>query len=165
MKKYLKYLKYVVRHKWFVLQECFKIGLYWRGITHDMSKFMPSEFIPYARYFYGNYPTEDECKNALRCGVSLGKSKEEVEHDFNLAWLKHIHRNEHHHQHWILREDSGNVMELDMEAKVILEMLCDWRGAGKAIHGFDETEKWYNENKDKMHLSKQTRNLVETLLA
>jgi len=55
MKKYLQYLSYVLRHKWHVSLECFHHGLYWRGITHDLSKFLPDEFIPYARYFYGSY--------------------------------------------------------------------------------------------------------------
>ncbi len=30
-----------------------EIGLIWQGITHDWSKFLPSEWIPYAEYFYG----------------------------------------------------------------------------------------------------------------
>ena len=54
MTKYLKYLWYVIRHKWYVGIECFKKGLYWQGLVHDSSKLFPSEFIPYARYFYGS---------------------------------------------------------------------------------------------------------------
>lgn len=53
MIKYLKYLRYLLRHKWYVGIECFKRGLYWRGIIHDMSKFRPAEFIPYTNFFYG----------------------------------------------------------------------------------------------------------------
>lgn len=49
----IKYLGYLLRHKWYVGIECFKRGLYWRGIKHDWSKFLPSEFVPYANYFYG----------------------------------------------------------------------------------------------------------------
>jgi len=52
--KYLKYLKYILKHKWYVMIECFKNGLIWRGLMHDLSKFLPSEFIPYANFFYGN---------------------------------------------------------------------------------------------------------------
>jgi len=39
--RYLKYLKYLLRHKWFVMLECFKEGLFWLGLTHDLSKFSP----------------------------------------------------------------------------------------------------------------------------
>ena len=57
---YWKYFKYVIRHKLFVFIECYKLGKIWRGITHDLSKFLPDEFIPYSRYFYGNWPTHKE---------------------------------------------------------------------------------------------------------
>lgn len=30
-----------------------KRGLYLHAFTHDLSKFLPSEFIPYAKWFYG----------------------------------------------------------------------------------------------------------------
>ena len=47
MAKFFRYLSYVIRHRWFVMIECFKRGLIWRGLTHDLSKFHPSEFFPY----------------------------------------------------------------------------------------------------------------------
>ena len=72
---YYKYLQYVIKHKYYVMIECFKVGLYWRGLVHDMSKFRPSEFIPYARYFYGDYP---DAKHALAMGNIL--TKLEVKH-------------------------------------------------------------------------------------
>ena len=56
MNKHLKYMWYVIRHKYYVLIECFKVGLYWRGIMHDWSKFLPSELIPYANFFNGPKP-------------------------------------------------------------------------------------------------------------
>ena len=57
MMVYFKYLSYVLRHRWFVFIECCKLGIPWRGLVHDLSKFIPSEFIPYARYFYGREDT------------------------------------------------------------------------------------------------------------
>ncbi len=33
------------------MAECFKIGLIGNGLRHDLSKFYPEEFIPYANYF------------------------------------------------------------------------------------------------------------------
>lgn len=56
--KYLKYLKYILKHKYYVAVECFKMGLIWRGLVHDLSKLRLSEFGAYANYFYGNYPDE-----------------------------------------------------------------------------------------------------------
>ena len=33
-----KHLKTITRHKWLVMQGCFQVGLYWQGLTHDLSK-------------------------------------------------------------------------------------------------------------------------------
>lgn len=46
------YLKYVVRHKWFVFWACRALGVpLWQSIVHDWTKFLPSEWFPYVRYF------------------------------------------------------------------------------------------------------------------
>ena len=53
---------------------------------------------------------------------------------------------------------------LPMPEKAVLEMVADWRGAGRAISGKDETKEWYAKNKDNMILHTATRNLVEKML-
>ena len=127
----IKYLKYLIKHKYYVTVECFKRGLYWRGLTHDLSKFLPDEFIPYMNFFYG-------------------KSKEFAQSQFDFAWLKHQKRNPHHWQWWILKEDSGEYKIFEMSREYREEMLCDWHGAGKAIMGKNSnTKEWYLKNKDK----------------
>lgn len=40
--KTFKYLSYIIRHKWFVFIAACKLGIPWRGITHDLSKLMPA---------------------------------------------------------------------------------------------------------------------------
>jgi len=72
MKKYIKYLWYIVRHKYFVMVECWARGLFWRGVSHDFSKLLPSEFVPYANYFYGGgnksmNSGRDSTKHRLYC--------------------------------------------------------------------------------------------------
>jgi len=148
MKKYIKYLSYVIRHKWFVFLECWKLKLYWKGVTHDLSKLLPSEFIPYAQFFYGSYP---EYKNGV---IPKGLYKQDVKKRFDYAWLKHIHRNPHHWQYWILREDDGDTKIMPMPIKYMKEMLADWHGAGRAITGKNNTAEWYLNNKDKIKLGK-----------
>ncbi len=130
---YWKYFKYVIRHKWYVFLECCKVGIPFRGFIHDLSKFLPGEFIPYARYFYGKYI--------------------DIERDFDKAWLFHIHRNPHHWQYWVLREDDGPTKLISMPTKFLLEMLADWNGAGKAINGKSNTPEWYQKNKNNDNLS------------
>ena len=52
MRAHWSYLKYVLRHKWYVLIECVRLGIIWQGLWHDWHKFLPSEWFPYARYFH-----------------------------------------------------------------------------------------------------------------
>lgn len=152
--KYIKYLSYVIRHKWYVFLECYKIGIFWQGIIHDLSKFLPSEFIPYANYFYGN-------DNKKRDKTGYYKPTDTGNKDFDFAWLLHQKRNKHHWQWWILPEDEGRIKILDMPLKYRKEMLCDWRGAGRAQGFGDNTKEWYEKNKDKMLLHKDTREWIE----
>lgn len=152
MNKHIKYLQYIFRHKWYVFLECCKCGLIWQGIIHDWSKFLLDEWIPYANYFYGGDTRKDRFYTP-----SQGTS------EFNYAWLKHQHRNPHHWQHWVLQEDDGGKFAMEMPSKYALEMVCDWRGAGKA-QGHNDTLDWYMRNKNKMILNEFTRNYVEALL-
>ena len=39
-----EHLKTVNRHRRLVRRYCFKLGLYWQGLTHDLSKYSPTEF-------------------------------------------------------------------------------------------------------------------------
>ena len=170
---YWKYLRYLLRHRWFVMLACFREGLYWQGLIHDWSKFLPSEFVPYAWYFYGGErPCRDRVHAASLYGaIWIGPSKESVAEAFDRAWLAHQHRNPHHWQHWVLREDSGATFAIPMPHKYRVEMLCDWQGAGRAIHGrydatdpYGETREWYKKNADKMILHDDTRAWVEAAL-
>jgi hypothetical protein len=149
MSKHFKYLSYVLRHKWFVFVECAKVGLFWRGIVHDLSKFLPSEWFAYAEWFYGGYG----------CRFNGGMFWQHIEHDkckerFDLAWLLHLHRNPHHWQFWVCNS-------LPMPEKYAKEMIADWKGAGRAQgHGNDLLD-WYAKNKGKMILHRETRKFVE----
>jgi hypothetical protein len=164
--KHLRYLSYVLRHKWHVMRECFKHGLYWRGITHDLSKFRPEEWFPYVEYFYGKPKKPySEFPAGLKYEFDCWKwSKEYWDGRFDRAWLEHIHRNSHHWQHHVLREDEGETKILQMPYDDVLEMICDWDGAGRAINGKRDTFTWYTKNRDKMRLHPETRSLVESLI-
>jgi hypothetical protein len=161
MKQYINYLWYILKHKYYVSVECFKEGLYWRGLVHDLSKFLPSEFIPYANFFY----------NKPRDNTGYYKSTDTGDKAFDFAWLLHQKRNKHHWQWWILPEDGGGVKALRMESVYVTEMICDWIGAGKAQGFFSpkndryfETRKWYKANGDKMNLHHSTRTQINYIL-
>lgn len=151
--KYIRYFSYVLLHKWHVFLACLKYGLVWQGIIHDLSKFLPDEAIPYANYFYGG----DRRKDAFY-------TPSQGTYEFNVAWLKHIHRNPHHWHHWVLFEDSQNSHPLKIPDKYVKEMICDWIGAGLAKSKDNNVLVWYVKNKDKMVLHVETRQDVEHLL-
>ena len=146
--KYLKYLSYVIRHRWFVMLACWKEGFFWLGIFHDWSKFLPSEFFPYAEHFYGkNSHHKDETHTAR--GIKTGRDEtgyykptDTGDKAFDFAWLLHQKRNKHHWQWWILPEDDGGEIIMLMDYKYLVEMVCDWRGAGRA-QGTPDDLAWY----------------------
>lgn len=222
---YWQYLKYLARHKWYVFVECCKVGIPIRGLLHDMSKFRPSEYRPYARYFYGTWMENSNWHGDWRNVIPYEDTQDGVEKAFDFAWLMHQKRNPHHWQYWLLVNDSssreftigepGSGYELflcrnnrplaifdisilwkddiilpesgnndnaylyakeikdklnkfpavfEMPLKYRKEMLADWRGAGRAINGRDETKEWYLKNKDNMILGTVTREWVEEQL-
>ena len=112
---------------------------------HDGTKYEDREYYAYLNYFY---PSE-------------GFEKDEEK--FDRAWLYHQSRNKHHYQFWILIRDSGEIVPLDMPLMYICEMLCDWHSF--SLRDSESTAyNWWNKNKDKMILSDNTRNTVESLI-
>lgn len=150
--KHIQYAKYLIKHKWFVFTACWKEGLYWRGIKHDWHKFLPSEWFPYADFFYGK---------KVRDSTGYYKPTDTGHKAFDFAWLLHQNRADHHWQWWICPQDDGGDRLFPMSHKSLTEMLCDWYGAGKAQlgekhKGWQSVYEWYNKNKDKIRVHKET---------
>ena len=117
--------------------------------SHDESKWSSEEFYPYAVYFNGDKNADDRA---------------EVEEAFNVAWLHHQHNNPHHWQHWLLREDDGDMFALKMPYHYILEMISDWWAFSWAKGNLYEIFDWYEDNKPKMLLHEETQKTVESIL-
>lgn len=150
MRDYIAYFKYVIRHKYYVYQAGRGLHLsLWRCIMHDTSKFFSTELSPYVHTFY------------KKDGTGTYRESEEFDH----AWNHHQKTNKHHWQYWVLYNDSGSIVPLKMPEKYVLEMVADWIGAGRAIHG-DKSDvlRWYHTHKDKIILHPDTKYQVEKLL-
>lgn len=149
---YWEHFKTITKHKWYVMLACFKAGIYWQGIVHDLSKYSPKEFCTSARFFQGNGSPID---------------KEKAERGYSLAWQNHKAKNLHHWQYWIDFE-NGELIALPMPSKYLTEMLCDWVGAGKAYNKgswtIDTFKSWYHKNKDLLVLHELTRNCIELVV-
>lgn len=146
LKIYWKYLKALLRHKWYVLYECMHEGIPIHGFFHDMSKFRPSEFFAYAKHFSG----DEEIRTPNLA-------------NFSRAWLLHQHRNNHHWEWWTIPRGNGEYKTQPMDQCARTEMLCDWRGAAASYNGAGAKE-WYLEHREKIILHPETREWLEDKL-
>jgi hypothetical protein len=128
---YLKYLWIVIKHKWFILSCVRRTGISFlpRLLLHDMSKFLPSEFVPYARYW---------CKAPER------RTEQEIR-AYERAKRLHHSRNKHHWQWWLERSDEEieTLYPIPMDFNSLIELVCDWRAAGLAYKGVDDSKNYY----------------------
>lgn len=168
MTKHWRYLKYVLRHKWYVFLYGCQLGIPWLALLHDNSKFRPSEWFAYVEFFYGGPHPEwasiTGYEKTHYFDFARRRSKEGVKEAFDYAWLHHQKRNKHHWQYWVLTNDTEGVRALFMPDRYRREMLADWKGAGRAINGVEDALGWYRKNRDKMTLHPETRRWVEDTL-
>ena len=76
----------ITYHRRLVRQSCFRVGLYWQGLTHDLSKYSLTEFLVGAKYFQGD------------CSPN---NAEKEEKGYSSSWLHHKGRNKHHFEYWV----------------------------------------------------------------
>lgn len=113
----IKHFKVITKHKWVVFKECCHCGIPWRGFMHDWSKYSPAEFSSSAKYFQG--------------GKNSPIDAEKRERGYSLAWQHHQNHNPHHWEYWIDFDREGKPRATKMPYKYVVEMICDWIGAGK----------------------------------
>lgn len=143
-----KHLKTILIHKYWVAKYCFQLGLYWRGVTHDLSKFHPTEFLESIKYYTGTSSPINECK----------KDK-----GFSLAWQHHKGHNSHHYEYWIDRLNTGGE-PIKMPKDDLKELICDWIGAGKTYMGSDFTfEKELKYVSDRIINAKMHKNTKDAI--
>lgn len=118
IRKFFGHLKTVLVHKYWVLVYCRKLGITWRGLTHDLSKFSPVEFWESVRYWDGKTSPIVKCK---------------ADKGYSLAWQHHKGRNRHHYEYWVDNLDQGGT-PIKMPWKDMLELIADYLGAGRAYN-------------------------------
>ncbi|MCI6554015.1 MAG: DUF5662 family protein [Lachnospiraceae bacterium] len=154
--KIWKHFKTVTYHKYLVMQGCFKVGLYYQGIMHDMSKYSLSEFLVGARYYQGNRSPNNAEREAL---------------GYSSAWLHHKGRNKHHYEYWIdysIQNIPGGMAPAPMPERYIVEMLMDRIAASKVYLKEKYTDRspleYYLSGRDPAPLHPNTKKLLEKLL-
>lgn len=151
----LEHLRTVNRHRHLVRKYCFRLGLYWQGLTHDLSKYSPTEFWRSAKYYQGYRSPNDQ--ERLVNGVSL-------------SWLHHKGRNRHHFEYWTDYGVNGEgIIGVEMPKKYVAEMFCDRLAASKVYRGQDfqpgDPYQFFQYGKKKrLLMHPATTELLETIL-
>jgi len=150
MKKYWKYFWYVVEHKKNVGIECLKTRQFIHALTHDLSKFLPSEFIPYANFFFETNRYDDY------------KKLDEKNKNFQKGWYYHQKRNKHHWNYWVSITRRDEIIPMKMPIKYIRQMIVDWNGMSRKFGG--DTVSYFLKNKDGMILHEETIKKINNIL-
>ena len=116
-----QHFKTVTYHRWLVMLGCFRVGLYWQGLTHDLSKYSPTEFAIGAKYYQG---------------TRSPNAQEREEKGFSEAWMHHKGRNKHHYEYWTdMSKATGRYESCPMPRKYFVEMIMDRRAACMVYQG------------------------------
>lgn len=137
-----------------VMRNCFACGLYWQGLTHDLSKYSPVEFWAGAKYYQGTRSPNEAQREAI---------------GYTAAWLHHKGRNRHHLEYWIdYASDSAGMCGMRMPVKYVAEMVCDRIAASKTYLRERYTDAsplaYYERGRDHLLLHPETRTLLEKCL-
>jgi hypothetical protein len=152
-KRFFGHLRTVNKHRAVVRKLCFRCGLYWQGLTHDLSKYSPVEFWNGVKYYTG--------KKSPHYG-------ERAAYGYSKAWLNHKGRNKHHGEYWQDIRPNGLTEPIPMPDKYFVEMMCDRVAASMIYNGADYTDskplEYYISHKDENQFHKQTRAALEYYL-
>lgn len=125
IKNAIKHMRLVTEHKWNVFKLCIRVGVPWRGLLHDLSKFSPTELFESIKYYQGDKSPIPVCRR---------------EKGYSEAWLHHKGRNKHHVEYWI--DSRAREYAVVIPYKYAAEMACDKMAASIVYNG----SKWNNSS-------------------
>ena len=150
----IKHFITITKHRHEVIRNCKKAGILWQGLFHDLSKYMPKEFLLGAKYYQG-----DKSPNV----------GERAEKGYSEAWMHHKGRNRHHFEYWTdYRTETREYGPVKMPIKYVKEMFCDRVAASRIYKGKDYNDSYPLEyflgGKAKRFIDKETSDLLEEWL-
>ncbi|MBR6044701.1 MAG: catalase [Ruminococcus sp.] len=154
MIKAWEHFKTITRHRHAVIKHCKKAGILFQGLFHDLSKYMPSEFIVGAQHYQGDRsPNEGERED----------------YGFSYAWMHHKGRNKHHFEYWTDYDPKTRLMSpVKMPLRYVKEMFCDRVAASKIYNGEKYTDgdglAYFQKGKNTRCIHPETSALLEKLL-
>lgn len=154
MANWIGHFKTITKHRHQVIRHCFKAGIGFQGLRHDLSKYTPAEFLNGVKYYDGK------------------RSPNELEREdkgYSSAWLHHKGRNRHHFEYWV---DYSPVLKknapVKMPLKYVVEMFCDRVAASKIYQADNYTDahpiNYFERGRDHRIIHPETSDLLEKLL-
>ena len=149
------HVKTITEHKLLVMKHCFRIGLYRQGLMHDLSKYMPIEFLMGCRYYAD--------------GKASPNNNERLDRGYSAAWLHHKGRNRHHFEYWMdYHPVEKKVLPVKMPLRYVVEMFCDRVAASKIYRGSEYTDRdpleYFAHAKSMRMIHPETSDFLEHLL-
>ena len=150
----IKHFKTITKHRHAVIRHCFKCGIGFQGLFHDLSKYSLTEFIPGAKYYVGTKSPNE---------------KEREVYGYSLAWMHHKGRNKHHFEYWVdINMQSKRYEPVPMPMRYVTEMFCDRVAACKIYRGKDYTDssalEYYIRGNARAKMHVETADLLEEWL-
>lgn len=152
---YFKHLHTINKHRRLVRKYCFRLGLYWQGLTHDLSKYSWTEFSVGAKYYQGT-----RSPNAA----------ERIEKGYSASWMHHKGRNKHHYEFWTdYSLVTHNMSEpVKMPFKYVAESVADRIAASRVYRGKDykdgDAYDYFASRDNKAFMHPDTYEELDTLL-
>ena len=151
----LGHFKTITSHRHAVIKHCFKAGIVFQGLGHDLSKYLPTEFISGARFY------ED--------GKRSPNEKEREIYGYSKAWLHHKGSNKHHFEYWTDYDMVTKMLSpIKMPTKYVIEMFCDRVAASTIYQGDKYTDahpfEYFIGGKVRRLIHPETSALLESLL-
>ena len=81
--------------------------------------------------------------------------------EFDAAHQRHRSKNKHHWQYWTTTHEDGTVEPHPIPEPYLTEMICDWRGSGKAQGRLSPPGDLYWETRDFWRTKGQFFNIHE----
>ena len=118
MTNLIKHLNIIRTHRKFVREACFKMGLFWQGLVHDLSKYSVIELL-ICKYYSGTRSPHQNAREVL---------------GYSPSWIHHYHTNKHHYQYWWDENEEGKIIPMKMPYQFVVESVADMLGASKAYN-------------------------------
>lgn len=150
----LRHFRTITRHRHRVIAHCFRAGIGWQGLFHDLSKYTVAEFWPGAKYYLGTRSPNDAQRRA---------------EGYSSAWLHHKGRNRHHFEYWLdYSPVTHRVEPVEMPLRYVVEMFCDRVAASKIYQGAnyrsDHPLEYFMAGKPRRVVHPATSDLLENWL-